>query len=504
MFKRAKPAQLLRKPSWAQPLLEDLATNGTLIYFPGSAEFADSETNYYTAQANEVQSAAVARPHSAQEVATVLKALRRHLPDSVPIAIRGAGHATFAGAAKAENGVTVDTRGLRGIDILPGGVVRIGAGHEWLDVYTALEAHEPPLTVAGGRAGRVGVAGFLLGGGISYFSSQYGFGADSVRTWEVVLANGDIIRASREDPETADLWDALRGGSTNFGIVTAVEMACFPHPAHFRCSNLFYLYPARQATLQALVDQGSRPDLAVTHAIWAITHVAGMPFKVINVMASTTDPANCGGLDGFLNAPGRVPLVGALKERKHSHFAKQVGNLSPKDGSRTINRSISFKLNSQFLNTAVDMWYGFVESTRHVSGILNTLVFLALPTSMLQVSRDTSAPSFPDPKPTKNSQGLCPEDGPLAIMEICLTWRNADDDAFMIEKGTQFLREVKLAAKEMGLEHCYIFPNYAWPQEHVIQSYGADRLAVLRRVASRWDPDGFFQYRVIGGYKINV
>lgn len=54
------------------------------------------------------------------------------------------------------------------------------------------------------------------------------------RQLQIVLASGEIIIASRDDSKTADLWDALRGGSTNFGIVTAVEMSCFPHPALFR------------------------------------------------------------------------------------------------------------------------------------------------------------------------------------------------------------------------------------------------------------------------------
>ena len=346
MFNWGKSVQPLPPPRplppWARPLLNDLGATSSdpLVHFPGSAEFTDSETTFFTAQANEVESAAVARPSCAAEVATVLKALRHHLPASVPIAIRGAGHATFAGTAKAKAGVTIDTRGLKGIDVLSGGErVRIGAGNEWLDVYTALEAHEPPLTVAGGRAERVGVVGFLLGGGISYFSSRYGFGADSVLAWEVVLASGEVVLARRDDPETADLWDALRGGSTNFGVVTAVEMVCFPHPAHFRCANIAYLSPARQATLQAVVELGSQPSAptegeATTHAIWALTHAAGVPVKILNVMATTTAAAGCDGLQGFLDARGRIPLLGGLREKKHSEFATEVGNLSAKDGSR--------------------------------------------------------------------------------------------------------------------------------------------------------------------------
>jgi hypothetical protein len=514
MFKRVKPAEKQPPPpppplpSWAQLLLNDSDSNvNKLIFFPGSAEFTDSETTFFTAQAVEVQSAAVARPSSTAEVAAVIKALRRHLPDSVPIAVRGAGHATFPGAAKAKAGVTIDTRGLRGIDILNGGErVRIAAGHTWDDVYAALEAHTPPLAVTGGRAGRVGVVGFLLGAGLSYFSTKYGFGADMVLAWEVVLASGEVVWARRDDSETADLWDVLRGGSTNFGVVTAVEMACFPHPDHFRCASILYLSPGRQATLQGLVDYGLRAPAEgepVTHAIWTMTHLAGVPVKLINILVSTTAEKGVGELQGLVNARARIPLTGSLKEKTQGQFAKEMGDMSPQDGvSRAIHKSITFKLNGEFLNTVVDMWYKNVETLRHISGIMYTIVLYALPVGMLETSRDTTAASSSS-KPVFNAQGLRPEDGPLAILEICLSWREAADDAFVVKTGTQFLGDVAQAATDRGLGHPYIFPNYAWPDEHVMQSYGLERLAVLKKVASKWDPDGFFQNRVVGGFKIS-
>jgi hypothetical protein len=183
-----------------------------------------------------------------------------------------------------------------------------------------------------------------------------------------------------------------------------------------------------------------------------------------------------------------------------------MGEKSPQNGTaRVMYKSVTFKLNGEFLNTVVDMWYKNVESMRHIHGVMNSLVFIALPVGMLETSRDTSAALgvSPDPKPATNAQGLRPEDGPLTVMEICLKWRDAADDAFMAETGTQFLQDVARAAAEKGLEHRYIFPNYAGPDEQVMQSYGADRLAVLKQVASKWDQDGFFQDRVVGGYKIS-
>lgn len=80
-----------------------------MLYFPGSPEYADSDNEYFNAAAREVRSAAVARPTSTADVSSLLKILRRHLPATTPIAVRGAGHATYAGTAKAAGGITIDS-----------------------------------------------------------------------------------------------------------------------------------------------------------------------------------------------------------------------------------------------------------------------------------------------------------------------------------------------------------------------------------------------------------
>jgi hypothetical protein len=42
-----------------------------------------------------------------------------------------------------------------------------------------------------------------------------GFGCDSVINYEVVLVNGTVINANKD--EHPDLWKALKGGGANFG-----------------------------------------------------------------------------------------------------------------------------------------------------------------------------------------------------------------------------------------------------------------------------------------------
>lgn len=99
-------------------------------------------------------------------------------------------------------------------------VTQIEPGERWRDVYANLETYG--VTAAGGRDGNVGVGGFLLGGGISYYQAQIGFSCDTIVNYEVVLGNGTIVNANRT--ANADQWKALKGGGNNFGIVTRYDV----------------------------------------------------------------------------------------------------------------------------------------------------------------------------------------------------------------------------------------------------------------------------------------
>lgn len=65
------------------------------------------------------------------------------------------------------------------------------------------------------RKGDVGVGGYLLGGGLSFLSSQYGMACDTVVSYEVVLANASIVNANAY--ENLDLFWALKGGGNQVG-----------------------------------------------------------------------------------------------------------------------------------------------------------------------------------------------------------------------------------------------------------------------------------------------
>lgn len=105
--------------------------------------------------------------------------------------------------------------------------VVVGLGHDWGSVYSYLEHFD--VAVAGGRLAPVGVPGLLLAGGISFYGDQHGWAADNVLEYEVVLADGSIAKATLDDH--ADLFWALKGGSSSFGMVTSFTLRTFPSKA---------------------------------------------------------------------------------------------------------------------------------------------------------------------------------------------------------------------------------------------------------------------------------
>ncbi len=164
---------------------------------------------------------AIALPESADDVIAAVNYAREN---GLRVAPQSTGHGANALSA-GEGTLLVKLDQMRGVEIdADAKVARVQGGAQWQDVNAAAAEHG----LAGllGSAGDVGVSGYLVGGGYSWFGRKYGLACNNVRAIEVVTADGELVRTDGQS--NADLFWAVRGGGGSFGVITAIELDLFP------------------------------------------------------------------------------------------------------------------------------------------------------------------------------------------------------------------------------------------------------------------------------------
>jgi len=155
------------------------------------------------------------------DVITAVKFASKH---GMVMSTRGGGH-NIAGSALCDDGLVIDLSSMRGVRVNP------ERRRAWVEGGALLgdvdhETQAFGLAVPLGINSTTGVGGLALGGGFGWLSRAFGHAVDNMVSAEVVTAAGKLLRAS--DTENEDLFWAIRGGSGNFGVVTAFEFKLHP------------------------------------------------------------------------------------------------------------------------------------------------------------------------------------------------------------------------------------------------------------------------------------
>ncbi|HYI24657.1 MAG TPA: FAD-binding oxidoreductase, partial [Thermomicrobiales bacterium] len=136
---------------------------------------------------------------------------------SLKVAVQGGGH----GMGAAVSDLLINTRRMDSVLVDPDTrIATIGAGTRWSDVIVA--AAPLGLMPVIGSTSHVGAIGYLLGGGVSPIARSHGFSSDYVESFTMVTAAGEVVETSAT--VRPDLFWALKGGKSGFGIVTEARV----------------------------------------------------------------------------------------------------------------------------------------------------------------------------------------------------------------------------------------------------------------------------------------
>jgi FAD/FMN-containing dehydrogenase len=302
--------------------------------------------------------ALIARCRTTQDVILAVNFAREH---HLTVAVRGGAH-NSNGFATVNNGLVIDLSQMKQVTVNP--VTRTAHAEPGLTFGEFSRALLPfGLATTTGICAGTGISGATLGGGTGWLMGKYGLAIDNVLSFELVTADGQLLKASAE--ENPDLFWGLRGGGGNFGVVTAIKYQLYPLGQVLAGMVIHPLSNARQ-TLRFYRDfsQATR-DEVTAYAFMATVPDVGP--AVIMMAGYFGDDLTEG---ERLLAPLRQfgpPLVDLIQPRAYPDFLAMVDPLAP-DGRHYYQPGYSIK---QLSDEVIDNLVGWAEKmTSPFSAIL--------------------------------------------------------------------------------------------------------------------------------------
>ncbi|KAF3936809.1 hypothetical protein ABW19_dt0203876 [Dactylella cylindrospora] len=467
------------------------------LFYPLQLTYTSQNNFAYWAAQSVAKPGCVFTAKSVKDVSNAVKVLHAN---KCEYAIRSGGHNPIPGWSNTDGGVLLSTSDIKDVTYdAASNTVKFGAGCKWKDVYDKLD----PLGVStmGGRDNTVGTGGFLLGGGISYYSNLRGWAADHVTGFEVVYANGTIGTITQQT--YPDLFAGMKGAGSSLAIVTHFIQETFTQKK-YNAGFLFYAESSVPKLLTALYNYSTVGALVdpKSHIIPAITQATGPDLIDLATFCFFYPQAlGLGEAEVFKPFTKDIIPVGSTKRDRVglNSISGEIGGYSPAGRRQSFTDMAIVLDNSTILH---DIYNAFVEASSgprlQILGYSASFIFYPLTRKFVSEGRVNRK---------KNIIGL--ENTPAGragktIMIVCinLTWLSEAQDTIAKAFVDDAMAKMKAVADARGLYHAFKYMNYADGTQDVISGYGSASVSKLRKLKAEVDPTNDFGTLVKGRYPI--
>ncbi|CAM9169939.1 unnamed protein product [Chrysoparadoxa australica] len=197
------------------PLRTMLINDGGALLLPGTEEY-ESERHKVWNKDSIGRPRAIAQPATVDGVVACILYAKEH--EGVALVIAGGRHGCFT---MMDNAFVLCMSRMRGVTVDPDArEVTVEGGCKIGDMDEACAPYG--LACVTGTNPDTGVVGLSVAGGVGYLSKLHGLAIDNFVSAEMVLPDGRVISVTDEtEPE---LFWAIRGAGTNFGVITKLTM----------------------------------------------------------------------------------------------------------------------------------------------------------------------------------------------------------------------------------------------------------------------------------------
>lgn len=465
------------------------------------------------------------QPGSIDDLKKIMKVFKTH--DKVKFAVKGGGHSTNPGFSST-TGIQISMANFNELEYNSKTQnLRIGAGCLFDEVYKHIAQYKRNI-VGGATAAGVGVAGWLLGGGYSLLTNQYGLGIDNLVEASVVLCNGKSVKASAE--RNSDLFFAIRGGGNNFGIVTSFTVQTYPLGPIYRNMLTFPIDKATQVkeAIMNYIDKSKDKKAAIV-AAYRHFYIGGGQEDKITVQLFYDGPLPADNpFEEFLELSDEKWINHELHDTADQKLAENFAFMDQlfshiHDPSRVTAAPLDCPVNGTRLSLQtyaknpsragvgeenVRARWGTVMVSHFTRKLLNEMEDQSkLAASKLKDNQGKSAvieiwPFLPSMFDTSTATAWPHEKGqPNGPLLVCFQWEGENNDQYWIALMMQILQSIQRVAESEGCTNDKL-PKYCNTSlgDTPVKDIYKQNLPKLMTIRAKYDPDDVMGRT--GGFRI--